>query len=245
MGRPLVSIGRRVRFHHVAAVLDVTPGEPVRVLDAGCGDGRLAIAVARRWPQAEVVALDSDAAAISTARRHGKDLAIEWVCGGIGDATVSGLFGLIVSTDVLEHVSDDAAALRWLGQRLTPAGRLVMHVPAAPQTHLFRSLSTTMEREVAAGRGPHLREGYSRDQLTAIAESAGLHVEYLGYTFHRRATRWAADVESWSALTRRRWVKLLGLPALLLAAAAERRPSAAVLGNGLLLVARPAGPHAA
>lgn len=242
--RPLLSVGRRVRFHHVWAVLKSAGGDPGRVLDAGCGDGQLAIAIATRWPKANVVALDPDSVAISQARQRSRKLRIEWICGEIGRAPVQGPFDLIVSTDVLEHIADDAEALTWLRERLTAAGRLVLHVPASPQTHLFRSLVVAMRREVASGQGPHLREGYSRDELTAVAQAAGLRVEFLGSTFHRRPTRWAADLESWAFLTGRRWLKLLGLPALLLAGTAERRPDATSSGNGLLLVARSSELHA-
>ena len=47
----------------------------------------------------------------------------------------AGTFDAIVSMDVLEHISDDALALREFYRVLKPGGRVVLMVPAYP--HLW------------------------------------------------------------------------------------------------------------
>lgn len=50
------------------AALDLVPGAPARVLDLGTGTGDAALAVARRWPQADVLGLDVSEEMIAKAR---------------------------------------------------------------------------------------------------------------------------------------------------------------------------------
>jgi len=237
---PLLSIGRRVRFHHVWQALERVPRAPRRVLDAGCGDGRLARRMADRWPGAKVVALDGDNDAVAAASRRDTTGRVDWIHGEIPGARDGAPFDVIVCTDVLEHIRDDAAAMAWFASELSDRGWLVLHVPAANQTHAFAAVRAAIDRELASGAGPHTREGYTRDDLTGIARGAGLEPVAIAYTFHRPASRLAVDLESWAFLTGRRWVKALALPLLMVAGATERRASAEGTGNGLLVIARSA-----
>jgi malonyl-CoA O-methyltransferase len=50
--------------------LDYYDGKPERVLDVGCGTGRGTALLKKRWPNAEVIALDLSPAMLHEARRH-------------------------------------------------------------------------------------------------------------------------------------------------------------------------------
>jgi malonyl-CoA O-methyltransferase len=50
--------------------LDYYEGKPGRVLDIGCGTGRGSARLKKRWPKAEVIALDLSPAMLREARRH-------------------------------------------------------------------------------------------------------------------------------------------------------------------------------
>lgn len=237
---PLLSIGRRVRFRHVEHALERLP-EPRRALDAGCGDGRLARRLLERAPDAEVVAIDVEPELVEANRRTGP-AGIDWRLGGVGELDLPREhFDLVVCVDVMEHIRDDEAAMRWLADRLTPGGALVIHVPGAGQRHL-RSVAAELEAEISAGEGPHFREGYGPAQLRALGERAGLQPLEVASTFHVALVRWAVDVETWVYLRRARWLKALLLPLLLAVQAIERRASPTRHGNGCMMVAsRPAG----
>ena len=79
-------------------------------------------------------------------------------------------FGTVYSLNVLEHIEDDAAALRDLHATLAPGGKLVLYVPA------FAVLFSAMDRYV----GHHRR--YRRAPLEELVRSADfqvLHSEYV------------------------------------------------------------------
>lgn len=72
-------------------------------------------------------------------------------------------FDTIVAMNVLEHITDDRAAVATLGHLLAPGGKLVIYVPACPFAYgpLDRAL------------GHHRR--YTPASLTTLLSSAGLH----------------------------------------------------------------------
>jgi trans-aconitate 2-methyltransferase len=234
---PLASMGRRVRFRHVAHALQGR--EPASVLDAGCGDGRFTAWIADRFPSAAVTGMDSEPALVAAARARYPTLDLN--VGEIGSSVLEGRrFDVIVCTDVLEHIADDRAAFAWLAERLAPGGRLVLHVPADDQRH-FRSISEGLRREVALGEGPHLREGYSAEELARLAAGAGLSTVSVASTFVGLPVRLAVDVETWISTHGVRALKLVLLPVLMAAVATERRPHAGRHGNGRLLIAEADG----
>lgn len=239
MRLPVLSVGRRIRLQHVKHAVEevLRPGD--RVLDAGCSDGRLAAGLARSHRSCEFLGVDVDDAALARARREAAslpNLTIERCA--IGEGTLEPSWDVVVCADVLEHVRDDTAAFRWLASCLRPGGHLVVHVPAHRQSHPLRSVGRAIDDEVASGRGPHLRMGYSPERLRELVSTAGLDSPEFAWSFHRRPARIAASLDTWTYLHGLRPLKLALLPGLLALGSVERRPSSTTRGNGLLLHAR-------
>src|SRR5262249_56622772 len=78
-------------------------------------------------------------------------------------------FDTVVCSNVLEHIEDDSAALAALHDVLTPGGRVVLIVPA------IQALYGSIDRAI------HHYRRYSRDDLAAKLQGAGLAVEHLNY----------------------------------------------------------------
>jgi 2-polyprenyl-3-methyl-5-hydroxy-6-metoxy-1,4-benzoquinol methylase len=78
-------------------------------------------------------------------------------------------FGTVYALNVLEHIEDDAAALRQIREILLPDGKLVLYVPA------FKLLFTEMDRRVG-----HFRR-YRRAQLEQLVRAAGFRVSRSEY----------------------------------------------------------------
>lgn len=75
----------------------------------------------------------------------------------------------VLSLNVLEHVEDDRALLRWQVDQLSPGGRLIALVPAHPVIY--------GELDAVAG---HVRR-YTKGELVAKVEGTGLRVTHCFY----------------------------------------------------------------
>jgi SAM-dependent methyltransferase len=100
-------------------------GESLRVLDAGCGTGRNLLEFGGLGTAQGV---DSSPDAIAFCRRRGVQAVSEARLEALPFGEAS--FDLILATDVLEHLEDDAAALAELRRVVAPGGRLLATVPA-------------------------------------------------------------------------------------------------------------------
>ncbi len=100
----------------VETVIHQTPVAPARVLDLGTGSGAIALALAKAWPEAQVVAVDTSPEALALAAENAAAagltervtfLASDWFAGLPVDAR----FGVIVANPPYLTAEETAAAL--------------------------------------------------------------------------------------------------------------------------------------
>ncbi|MCK9903311.1 methyltransferase domain-containing protein [Frankia sp. Cpl3] len=109
-------------------VLDRISGMPItRVLDAGCGSGRVTEALLERFPDAEVVAVDSSDSMLAAAAKrlsvYGERCTLREVDLEDGNAVRNlGMFDAAVSAGALHWVRDHEALFRDLHQILKSGG---------------------------------------------------------------------------------------------------------------------------
>jgi SAM-dependent methyltransferase len=118
--------GRRRIVEDAVAALQLPPSADI--LDAGCGSGRN-LAELRRFGR--LTGLEPSPTSVQAARVR-----------GIGTIVQSGIeampfedasYDLTLCLDVIEHVDDDAVALRELRRVVRPGGFLIVTVPAYPR----------------------------------------------------------------------------------------------------------------
>lgn len=152
----------RSRARHVLNVIErLHERDPIaKILDIGCGDGLFFDDLARFG---DVRGIEADAALVRDPRRIDR---IETTRLGESPLRQTG-FDLVLLLDVLEHIADDAAALRAVVEAARPNGRLIVTVPA------YQTLWSL--HDVANG---HFRR-YNAARLRSLLAGAGLKVESL------------------------------------------------------------------
>lgn len=139
--------------------------DQARLLEIGCGTGHN-LDMLGRFGRLDAIELDPEARTLAS-RRLGRPVADAALpeLPGVPDRS----YDLIALLDVLEHVDGDEAALRSIGGKLAPGGRIIVTVPA------YQWMWSAHD-EVH-----HHKRRYSRRQLRSVAEAAGLRVERIGY----------------------------------------------------------------
>ena len=167
--------------------LTIRPDE--RVLDIGCGVGRLTRALAAR--AGRVYGLDVSREMLELARRHNADLTnAEWLHGDgeglgvLGDASVDGCFSHVV----FQHIPDTAITLNYvreMGRVLTPGGWALFQVSTDPSVHRPReSLRTRARALLRGGSSPRADRAWwgsavDPARLRDAAAAGGLEVDQL------------------------------------------------------------------
>jgi SAM-dependent methyltransferase len=145
----------------VAALRGADLGSAPRLLDVGCSTGHLLADLRAGWPAAELAGVDAEAAGLATAHATVPGAALFYASATdlpFADASVDGL----VALNLLEHLSDDVAALAEFARVLRPGGRAVVVVPAGP--HLYDYYDNHLRHE----------RRYAEGELTVKALTAGL-----------------------------------------------------------------------
>lgn len=120
--------------------------EPRTVVDLGCGTGSLTAELARRWPHARVVGVDSSAEMLAEAAGSAEPGRIEFVQGDVTTWQPDGPVDVLVSNAVLHWIPGHERLLTRWAAALSPAGELAMQVPGN-----FRAPTHALLAELCAG----------------------------------------------------------------------------------------------
>lgn len=136
-----------------------------RILDAGCGKGRYASLLQRKFPKARITALD-----ISSEMLAHVPPGIQKVQGGILSMPLEdGSFDAVLCIEALEHTVNIGGAIRELARVLAPGGRLAIIDKNA--------------KKLGALQMPHWEKWFKAEEVTSLLQNQGLtvQVESVGY----------------------------------------------------------------
>lgn len=153
-----------------------------RVLDVGCGDGRITASIAERLPHGYAIGVDASSDMIAFAREHGlpahPNLQFE-VCDA-RQLPFRGEFDYVVSFNALHWLPEQALALRGIHAGLKPGGRAQLRlVPTGARKSLEAVLETTRKSERWSRYFEDFRDPYLRltqEQYAQLAEENGFRV---------------------------------------------------------------------
>jgi len=157
---------------------DATASQPLAgksAVDVGCGAGLVCEPMAR-WG-AGVTGVDASAENIGVASAHAEasGLDVRYMAGELASLNL-GVFDLVTSFEVIEHVSDKAAFVAQLAASLKPDGLLVMTTPnrtAASRLLLVEAA----ERVGYVPRGTHdWNDFVTPEEVSDLLAQAGLEM---------------------------------------------------------------------
>jgi SAM-dependent methyltransferase len=231
-GLALMAPSRRLRLGTADRVLVAyAAGRPIKVLDAGCGDGLMSLALAKRHPGWEVVGIDRREDLLDGARARAVGRGLDNVRFEVADLVeplpVSG-FDVVAALECLSEIPDDERALRMMSGALRAEGILVAQVPDREWKPVLPGSATTWREQV--------RQGYSPEGIAETMRRAGLEPSEVRGTYRTlvAAAQEISDRIKGSPLG----VRLLAFPALAAAARLEQRGIAWGRPNAILVVAR-------
>ena len=168
-GRPFVDLLSRVNAEH-----------PQRIVDLGCGPGNLTALLARRWPEAHVLGIDSSAEMVERARAdHGRQ--VSFALDDLREWTPEEPVDILVSNATLQWVPRHLAVLPRLVDAIARSGWFAFSVPAN-----FTEPSHALRRELAA-EAPYA----AYTSHVATPDAHGPH------TYLRTLTELGCEVDAW------------------------------------------------
>ena len=151
--------GRGAEFEMEAAwVASRLGGDCRRVLDVGCGNGALFESIGRQ----RVFGVDANLDGLLACRQGGSSRVV--CADGLALPFADGAFDAVVTQHVIEHIDDQAAALREWRRVLSKRGRLLLLTPNAAFV------------DQSVFNDPTHTRLLQPDELAKIAERSGLRV---------------------------------------------------------------------
>lgn len=163
-----------------------------RALDVGCGQGELLRELERALPGATVDGADLSEQSLRDTRAENPaaELFVVDLSAAALETTLAarlGAYDLVVCSEVVEHIDDDAGAVGRLAQLLAPGGTLIVTVPGGRMSRFDEAIG-------------HFRH-YRPRALARLLGASGLEVVRVlawGFPFHsfyrsavRAASRWS------------------------------------------------------
>lgn len=172
-------------YRHVAGLLAQSAPPGARVLDVGCGNGRLLREMAKARPDLELYGFDVAAASVRASRTGDASYHVVQAS-GLQLPFPSGSFDAVTMVEMLEHLKDPVGGLREAARLVRRAGRVLITVPNLsawdPFWRMAEALPIDVVRQIFLPSEHPLRTlqpidtAYTYAELVDLVRRAGLHI---------------------------------------------------------------------
>jgi trans-aconitate 2-methyltransferase len=164
----------------------VSADSPSTVVDLGCGPGELTAALARRWPEASVVGVDSSPEMIEAATSYAAER-VTFECADVSRWTPHGPVDVVVANALFQWVPGHLELLSRIAGWLGPGGWLALQVPdnfSEPSHQHLLDLRLSDRWRAQLGEGADRTAGVERPEtyLAALVD-AGLQADVWQTTY--------------------------------------------------------------
>jgi 2-polyprenyl-3-methyl-5-hydroxy-6-metoxy-1,4-benzoquinol methylase len=185
----------------------IVPRAAVRVLDIGCSSGHFGEALRGRGHEVTGIELDPTLAAMAR-ERLATVIEADVEAFAAESKTFEQLFDCVVMADVLEHLRNPWAVVRWAATLLDVGGSVVISVPNVRHARTFWSLARHRRwpyEDVGIFDRTHLRF-FARRNLRELLDGTDLDITELRRTYlvwtdwQSRWNRYAPLLGDWATL---------------------------------------------
>jgi trans-aconitate methyltransferase len=187
-----------------------------RILDIGCGDGRITAEVAQRVAQGSVLGLDPSRNMIAYAQQRFAPAQYPNLRYTAGDARALNFmaeFDLVISFNALHWVHEQVTALKGICAALKPRGQtLLRFVPRGARPNLEAIIEETAHTPRWASYFAGVPAPYAHftpDEYRALAQSAGLRVIDISLLDSSWDFKQSAGFKAWARVTFVEWTRHL------------------------------------
>jgi trans-aconitate 2-methyltransferase len=182
LGYEKISALQQAMAAEVLAALDLK--DTMRVLDLGCGNGKITAEIARRVPEGTVLGVDASSDMIAFAREHFSAAThpnLSFAVTDIRKIAYRDEFDTVVSFNALHWIAEQAAALQAIHGAMRKGGSAQLRLVPTNQR---QSLEDVLEETRRSARWARYYDGFQDPYLhiraedyAALAEAHGLRVE--------------------------------------------------------------------
>lgn len=173
-----------LRAWHILKVIKTwgkTMPNQASIIDAGSGFGQYSYCMARRNSLWKVLGIDVKEEQIADCNAFAKQIGFEnrmsFTEGDLTQYIASEPADLILSVDVMEHISDDEQVFRNFYQSLKQGGTLLISTPSN------LGGSDVHDGDGKSFIGEHVRDGYSKEEITEKLTRAGFSNIQVSYSY--------------------------------------------------------------
>jgi len=176
-----------LRSWHVRKMVKSLYGnnDSIKIFDAGMDFGQYSYFMAKQFSGCKIFGVDVKEEQVEDCnyffgKRGFKNVKFE-----VADLTkieFSDEYDFILNVDVMEHIEEDELVLKNFARALKKGGRLLINTPSD------LGGSDAHEEDDESFIEEHARNGYSKEDITAKLERAGLKVTHFKYTYGKYGT---------------------------------------------------------